>query len=216
VQARATTPRPPGPRPPLVPTDALVLARAANARAAILVEGWSDLAAIEALARRRRRDLTDERVIVVPTGGATNIERFADALGPHGAGLRLAVLCDIAEVSHVRRALERAGVGRDLGPGAGAGDAGCFACDSDLEDELIRALGAAAVERVFESEDELASFRRFQQQPAQRGREPVAQLRRFLGTRAGRKIRYGTLLVDALDLDRVPPALEGVLAHVRG
>jgi len=41
-------------------------------------------------------------------------------------------------------------------------------------------------------------------------------LRRFLGTRAGRKVRYGTLLVDALDLDRVPGALDGVLAHVRG
>jgi len=40
-------------------------------------------------------------------------------------------------------------------------------------------------------------------------------LRRFLGTRAGRKVRYGTLLVDALDLDRVPPALDAVLAQVR-
>jgi hypothetical protein len=29
-----------------------------------------------------------------------------------------------------------------------------------------------------------------------------------------RKIRYATLLVDALDLDRVPRPLDGVLAHV--
>jgi hypothetical protein len=64
-------------------------------------------------------------------------------------------------------------------------------------------------------EGELASFRRFQEQPAQRGRDLHAQLRRFLGTRAGRKVRYGTLLVDALDLDRVPRALDAVLAHVR-
>jgi len=35
-----------------------------------------------------------------------------------------------------------------------------------------------------------------------------------MGTRAGRKIRYGSLLVDALDLDRVPRALALVLAHV--
>ena len=29
-----------------------------------------------------------------------------------------------------------------------------------------------------------------------------------------RKIRYAPLLVDALDLDRVPRPLDGVLAHV--
>jgi hypothetical protein len=60
------------------------------------------------------------------------------------------------------------------------------------------------------------SFRRFQDQPAQRGRDLHAQLRRFLGTRAGRKVRYGALLVDALELDRVPQALDRALAHVHG
>ena len=93
-------------------------------------------------------------------------------------------------------------------------DHGFYACDVDLEDELIRALGTAAVERVLDAEGELVSFRRFQEQPAQRGRDLHAQLRRFLATRAGRKVRYGTLLVDALELDRVPRALELALAHV--
>ena len=93
---------------------------------------------------------------------------------------------------------------------------GFYACDADLEDELMRALGTAAVERVLDAEGELASFRRFQDQPAQRGRDLHAQLRRFLGTRAGRKVRYGTLLVDALELDRVPPALDLALARVHG
>ena len=184
--------------------------------AAILVEGWSDQAAVEALARRRGRDLRAERVIVVPIGGATNVQRFVAALGPRGLGLRLAGLCDIAELRQIRRDLERAGIGQ--GPAIGADTAaehGFFACDADLEDELIRALGTAAVERVLDVEGELASFRRFQEQPAQRGRELHAQLRRFLGTRAGRKVRYGTLLVDALDLDRVPRPLDRVLAHVR-
>jgi hypothetical protein len=90
-----------------------------------------------------------------------------------------------------------------------------FACDADLEDEPIRAVGTAAVERVLGAEGELASFRRFQDQPAQRDRELHAQLRRFLGTRAGRKVRYGSLLVDALELDRVPPALDLALARAR-
>ena len=93
---------------------------------------------------------------------------------------------------------------------------GFYACDADLEDELIRAVGTAAVERVLGAEGELASFRRFQDQPAQRGRELHAQLRRFLGTRAGRKVRYGSLLVDALELYRVPPGLDLALARVHG
>jgi len=217
VHAPATTPpRAPGPRPPLDPHAAVLLARAANARATILVEGWSDQAAIEALARRRGRDLHAERVVVVPIGGATNVERFVQALGPLGLGLRLAGLYDIAELQHVCRGLERAGVFGDRGAKTGEGitEQGFHACDADLEDELIRALGPAAVERVVEAEGELASFRRFQEQPAQRGRDLHAQLRRFVGTRAGRKVRYGALLVDALDLDRVPPALDRVLAHV--
>jgi hypothetical protein len=90
---------------------------------------------------------------------------------------------------------------------------GFFVCVDDLEDELIRSLGTSAVELVVRSEGELESFRRFQRQPAQRGRPVEAQLRRFIGTRSGRKIRYGRLLVDALDLSRVPPPLDGVLRH---
>jgi hypothetical protein len=90
---------------------------------------------------------------------------------------------------------------------------GFFVCEADLEDELIRALGTAAVVRVLESEGELASFRRFQDQPAQRGRSAHAHLRRFMGTRARRKIRYGSLLVEALPLDRMPRALDRVLAY---
>ena len=212
-----TMARPPGPRPPLDPDDARRLLTAARARAAILVEGWSDQAALEALARRRGRDLPAEGVVVVPIGGATNVQRFVQALGPHGMGLRLAGLCDIAELRHVRRSLERGGVvaSAKATTDDGTGDDGFYACDADLEDELIRALGTVAVERVVEAEGELASLRRFQDQPAQRGRDLHSQLRRFLGTRAGRKVRYGALLVDALDLDRVPRALDLALARVR-
>jgi hypothetical protein len=42
------------------------------------------------------------------------------------------------------------------------------------------------------------------------------QLRRFMGTRGGRKIHYARLLVDALDLTRMPRPLDRVLAHVSG
>lgn len=86
---------------------------------------------------------------------------------------------------------------------------------ADLEDELIRALGIAGTERVVEAAGELPSLRRMQRQPAQLDRPPQDRLRRFVGTRSGRKIRYGRLLVDALDLELTPAPLDLVLDHVR-
>jgi hypothetical protein len=90
---------------------------------------------------------------------------------------------------------------------------GFFVCTADLEDELIRALGTDAVERVIEAQGDLRSFRVFQRQPAQQGRSPQRQLRRFMGTRSGRKSQYARLLVGALEPSRVPRPLDRVLAH---
>ena len=83
-------------------------------RAVVLVEGLSDQVALEALARRRGRDLPAEGVSVVPMGGSKNIVRFLDRYGPAGLNLELAGLCDAGEESDFRRGLERAGMGADL------------------------------------------------------------------------------------------------------
>ena len=182
-------------------------------RAVVLVEGMSDRRAVEALARRHGRDLESEGIAVVPIGGAQAIGAFLERFGPHGLGLTLAGLCDAGEEGHYRRALERAEMGTGL-TRDGMERLGFYVCDADLEDELIRSLGAEQVERIVADQGELGPFRTFQKQPAHRGRPLEAQLRRFLGTTSGRKIRYGTLLVDALDLGRVPRPLERVLAHV--
>jgi hypothetical protein len=179
----------------------------------ILVEGMSDRAALEALARRRRRSLAAEGVAIVAMGGATNIGRFLDRYGPRGLGVRVAGLCDAAEEGCFRRALEQAG----LGPGPSRADLealGFYACVADLEDELIRALGTAAVERVIEAQGDLRSFRILQRQPAQQGRGAERQLHRFMGTRSGRKSQYARLLAAALDPGRVPRPLDRVLAQV--
>jgi hypothetical protein len=134
-------------------------ARAGQAAAAscavILVEGVSDQAAIESLAARRGRDLAGEGVFVVPMGGATNIGHFLDLFGPHGLGVRLAGLCDEGEEADFGRGLARAG----LGPGLTRADLerrGFYVCVADLEDEMIRSLGPAAVERLIEGQGELA------------------------------------------------------------
>ncbi len=173
----------------------------------------SDQAAIETLAARLGRDLPAEGVAVVPMGGATNIGRFLERFGPRGLDLRITGLCDLAEEHLFRRGLERNGIGVELTRSA-MERLGFFVCVEDLEDELIRAVGTDAVEQIFDDEGEMRSFRTFQNQPAQRDRSIEHHLHRFLGTRGGRKIRYATLLVEALDLSRVPQPLNGLLAAI--
>src|SRR6187397_459085 len=89
--------------------DAIEGAAKTTPRAVILVEGVSDRRALEALAARRGRVLTDHGVTVVAMDGAGNIGRFLDAYGPSGADVVLAGLYDAAEEPAVRRGLERAG-----------------------------------------------------------------------------------------------------------
>jgi OLD-like protein len=188
-------------------------AEAFSARAVVLVEGVSDQLALEALAGRRGRDLDAEGVAIVPMGGAKNIRRFLEMFGPQGFGVRLAGLCDAAEERDFQRGLERAGLGTNL-TRADMGSLGFYVCVEDLEDELIRCLGVATVEQVIDAQGELGSFRTLQKQPAQQGWTIEAQLRRFMGTKGGRKIQYARPLVDALDLTNVPRPLDAVLASV--
>ena len=181
-------------------------------RAVILVEGVSDRRALEALAARRGRVLTADGVTVVAMGGAGNIGRFLDRFGPRGSRVVLAGLYDAAEEAAVRRGLERAGFGSV--PSRGALERlGFYACIEDLEDELIRALGADRVMEIVEERGELGPFRTLQKQPEWRGRPLDQQLRRFLGN-SNRKIGYAPLLVEALDLSKAPRPLDAVLAHV--
>jgi hypothetical protein len=181
--------------------------------AVVLVEGVSDQCAVEALAERRGRDLAAEGVSVIPIGGAQSIGRFLDRFGPQGLDVKLAGLCDAGEEGDFRRGLERAGLGSDL-TRTEMERLGFFVCVADLEDELIRALGSTAVEEVVDAQGDLGSFRTLQKQPEWRGRATEEQLRRFMGSGARRKIRYGRLLVEALDLSQVPRPLDRVLAHV--
>jgi hypothetical protein len=182
-------------------------------RAVVLVEGLSDQAALATLAERRGRNLDAERVAIVPIGGAQALGRYLESFGPQGLNVRLAGLCDAAEEGDFQRGLERAGLGSGL-TRTEMESLGFFVCDADLEEELIRSLGAVAVEQVVAAQGELASFRTLQKQPAWRGRATQAQLRRFMGSGGRRKIRYARLLVEALDLAQVPRPLDGVLAHV--
>jgi hypothetical protein len=191
---------------------ARALAKAAAAEAVVLVEGISDQIAIETLAARCGRDLDTERVVVLPTGGAHAITRYLREFGPAGAGLRLAGLCDIGEEIVVRRGLASAGIGSP-GTRADMERLGFYVCVEDLEDELIRAIGTAQVEVLIDSQGDLGSFRSLQRQPEWRSQPAGAQLRRFLGSGARRKLRYARLLARAADLDRLPYPLEAVVTR---
>jgi hypothetical protein len=183
-----------------------------NPRAAVLVEGTSDKVAIETLALRSGRDLDAEGVVVLAIGGAQAIRRF---LSRFDDGVGLAGLCDAGEEDDFRRALEEAGLGANLTREA-MERLGFFVCERDLEDELIRALGAAAVEQIVEAQGDLRAFRTLQKQPEWRDRPTEDQLHRFMGSGGRRKIRYAALLVEALQADRVPRPLVGVLSATRG
>lgn len=181
------------------------LAAALSVRAVVLLEGPSDAAAVGALSASRGRDLAAEGVCVLPMGGAMSVGRFAQLLGPSGLGLRLTGLCDEGERRYYTRGWERAGA-------AGAARHGFFVCAADLEDELIRALGVTRVAELVRAEGDLRPLQTFLRQPAQQGRTSQQQLRRFLGTKKGRKIHYGRVLVEALDPDRVPAPLDDLMA----
>jgi hypothetical protein len=189
------------------------LAEGVDLRAVVLVEGISDKCAVEALAERRGRSLDAEGVSVVPIGGAQSIGRFLTQFGPQGLDVALAGLCDAGEEGDFRRGLERAGLGSDL-TRADMESLGFYVCDADLEEELIRALGAAAVVEVIDAHGDLGPLRTMQKQPEWRGRPVEEQLRRFMGSGGRRKIRYARFLVEALELTQVPRPLDRVLAHV--
>ena len=166
----------------------------------MLVEGTSDRLAVETLAYRRGRDLAAEGIAVVPMGGYGNLPRV---LAEYGA-VRTAGLYDVGEERHFLRALgcdDREQLER----------AGFYACTRDLEDELTRAVGPEGMERVLAEQDELRAFRTYQKQPAHRSRSLAQQLHGFMWNR---KQTYAVLLVEALDLDRIPRPLDLVLAHV--
>lgn len=182
-------------------------------RTVVLVEGNSDRVALQTLAERCGRDLVADGVEIVAMGGITNTRAFASRYGPHGLGVPLAGLYDAADEAKLRRGLATAGLDAAL-ESEGLSGLGFYRCSADLEDELIRALGAEAVEAVIETAGETRSLRLLAGMPAQRDWTREAVLRRFLGVRSGRKARYAALLVEALEPDRVPEPLAAVLARV--
>jgi hypothetical protein len=148
----------------------------------VIVEGESDRAALETLA-----DRLGATIEVVSVGGSKGVRREA-ALHP---GERLIGLVDIGERRDFERVLDEV-----------------YVCDLDLEDELVRAVGAAGVEAVIDSFGHLSAFRKAQLQPAQRVWSVERQLRRFLDhDKAG----YAAALAAVVPIERIPAPLLDVI-----
>ena len=153
----------------------------------IAVEGVSDKVVLETISRRLGRDLAAEAIRIQAIGGAHAIRRFVAELG---SDVTVRGLCDEHEQHLFRRVLDHV-----------------FVCAPDLEGELIRAIG---VERMLELVDRI-SFATMQRQPAQRGRPVELQLHRWLRSISSRYHRYLPVLAEAVELDRVPAPLLGIL-----
>ena len=192
---------------------AQAMTKVGDSRAIVLVEGISDQIALETLAGRRGRELDAEGILILPIGGAQAIVHYLSRFGPKGANVKLAGLCDAAEEDIFRRSLEEAGLGFPK-TRADMERLGFFVCVDDLESELIRAVSPERIEALFDSQGDLGSFRTLQKQPAWRAQSVEAQMHRFLGSGARRKLRYARLLVDLVDPDRVPHPLDAVLTQI--
>jgi hypothetical protein len=181
-------------------------------RTLVLVEGNSDASAVRALAELLGCDLDLHHIQIWTADGVTNFSQLLVKFVHTHRGAEFCGMYDVADERHVRRALTHAAI--PIAAHESLESFGFFACAADLEDELIRALGAEAVERVLEAQGELISFRRFQAMPQHRSTPVHQQLHRFLGTRATRKIRSAQRLVEALGLARLPRPLTQLAARL--
>lgn len=185
---------------------------ASSPRVVVLLEGQSDVAAVQSLARARGLNQPDPRLELVDMGGVTNVRRHLDGLLRHREPPRVLGMCDANEAGFFKRALATHGL---TVPDARAMAAvGFHVCDCDLEDELIRALGADQVLAVLDELDLGDRFATLQQQPAWRGKPLEAQLRRFAGVASGRKALLGAALTAALPPEQVPRPLAALLDQV--
>lgn len=164
---------------PAAATEAtgLALTRVGVAPVVVLVEGVSDQIAVDTLLG----PAAVGTVAVVPAGGVGGFARLVARF--IGEGREVRVLCDAGEETSVRRRV---------------GDAASLhVCHADLEDELIRAVTPAVVLAIIEAAGDADAFRSLQRQPQWRDAPVDAQLRRFFGSGATRKIRYAAPLVSA-------------------
>jgi hypothetical protein len=173
----------------------------------VLLEGRSDVAAVRAVAAACGLSGGVHRYQLVDMGGVTNIRRELAAVGARPLPVRVVGMCDAGEARVVARAF-----GVDGEDDEALAAHGFSVCHADLEDELIRAMGAERVLGVLQRLGLAARFATFQNQPAWRGRPLPEQLHRFAGIASGRKAVLAGALAGGLAPQEVPAPLRRLVA----
>lgn len=174
-------------------------------RPVVLVEGESDAVVVRHVLAVRGADAD-----VVPMGGVTNLGRHLAARG--GPRRDVLTLVDAAELWVAVRALRR--YGRDAETAEELARHGVFVCERDLEDLLIRSLGAETVLDALAAMGELGAFESFSRMPDWRRRHVTDRLHRFAGSGSGRKARFAAALAVRLDADDLPDPLDALVLAV--
>ncbi|WP_404387971.1 hypothetical protein [Humibacillus xanthopallidus] len=178
----------------------------------VLLEGASDVAALQAASERAGLALDDAGVRLIDMGGATNVRRHLVDAARAPTKPRVLGMCDIKEGSFFVRALRE--LDCDVSSVEELPRWGFQICDRDLEDELLRALGPDGVRQVFDGLGLSGRFATFTRQPAWAAREFHDQARRFAGVASGRKEVMAAALAAALDPQALPSPLSRLLDDV--
>jgi hypothetical protein len=178
----------------------------------VLLEGVSDVVAVRSAAATAGVDLS--RCRLVDMGGITNVRGhlvgLADAAG---GGAPVLGLCDAAE-AHVVVAALRSWDRSARGPGD-LPARGFFVCEADLEDELLRALGATRAIGVLSRLGLQGKLEALRRQPAWRERPVHDQLHRFAGVASGRKALLAGALTAELAVEELPEPLALLVERLR-
>lgn len=198
-------------RAPTLVRMTTTISTASTARLFVLLEGASDVAAVRTLMERAGLDA--EPVELINLQGITNIGRVLREIRQIRSDADVVGLCDAAETRFAEKALADDGL-----PVLDASDLptyGFFVCDADLEDELIRALGAGAAREAIVGAGLGSKFDALRTQAAWADAPLADQLRRFCGAASGRKEQAAAILASALGEEQVPEPLAMLLERIR-
>ncbi len=204
----------------LSPTDEAAFRRYATpqtmeaffARSVLLVEGESDYIAVTKAATLLGHRLDAKGVAVLQTGGEGTLRTFVRLFGKNGLDLDIAGLVDADAEAALTQELERESYGQGIDR-LTLESVGFWICDSDLEAELIQAVGISQTEALITAEGEDQSYAAFAQDPRYSRLSDQERLEAFLSKR-GRKVRYAPLLIDRLTSGTLPRPLVEALNHV--
>lgn len=183
-----------------------LIAEAYFAETVIFVEGFSDFLAVRTFAEALEVDLDAAGASLLSLEGAELLKHYLVLLGPKGLNVGMRGLCDLDKEAEWIELLSEAGL--PVAERAGLNAAGFQVAETDLEAELLGALGEEAVEAVIAAAGAAGKLETFEQQPASAGLEHDQLLLAFVRKR---KIKWAPLLAAAIAPKDIPTPIAQLL-----